>query len=47
MAQIKVASWNVYFSHKLVSGSSGNYRIAAAEADRVDNVAAIIQTIDP
>ena len=45
MAQIKIACWNIFFSHKLVSKRNGKWRIHPKERTRAGNVAAIIKDI--
>ncbi len=39
--------WNIFFSHKLVTGSPGNYRIPSTSRTRAKNVTEIIEAIDP
>ena len=45
MADVKVACWNVFFSHNLVERRSGRLRITPNERQRADTVATIIQSI--
>lgn len=45
MPNLKIASWNVYFSHALIGGDAGNHHVAQEE--RADNVAEVIHRIDP
>ena len=42
---IKIASWNIYFSHKLIKKQSGV--LTVAEQGRLDNILAIIRDINP
>lgn len=45
MTNLKIACWNVYFSHTLIGGDPGSYRVA--QQARADNVAEVIYEIDP
>ena len=45
MPEIKIACWNVYFSHTLIGGDAGNHHVTQQE--RADNVAEVIHEIDP
>lgn len=47
MPDLTISSWNIYFSHKLDTGSSENFRLPIAEHSRVQAVASVIQSIDP
>lgn len=44
--RVKVACWNIFFSHKLVEKRYGRYRVTPRERDRAQNVANIIRRID-
>ena len=43
---IKVASWSVYFSHKLIDRVSGG-GMTVAQQGRLDNIVEIIRDMDP
>lgn len=45
MQNLKIASWNIYFSHALIGGDVGNHHVA--QQARADNVAEVIHEIDP
>ena len=42
---LKLACWNVYFSHTLIGGDAGSHFVA--QPDRADKVAEVIYQIDP
>ena len=46
MSNLKVACWNIYFSHKLIEKQNGRFRVAPHQRDRAENVAEIIRSID-
>ena len=45
MPNLKIACWNVYFSHNLIGGDAGHHDVA--QPSRADNVAKVIYEIDP
>ena len=46
MADLKVACWNIYFSHNLIQGSSGSIQVNPNESKRTETIVDIIKTID-
>lgn len=45
MTEIKIASWNIYFSHELISYKNGIYEVKRKK--RTQNITNIIKKIDP
>lgn len=45
MPNLKIACWNIYFSHALIGGEPGDHHVAQEE--RADAVARVIHEIDP
>lgn len=46
MSDLKLACWNIFFSHKFVEGTSGSYSISSDESTRFDTVIGIIKAIN-